>query len=1055
MNVFRWEVYFVEPGNPEGRSVSGVHYEQDNHQGPVRHVYNEAENPGLVSANFQKRCGLKRRGAMEGQQRVTNSKLPSPQDLADYDITPLATVLKLRRVLQNAPIPSPLWSGALRWPYPDNRLFARARDLYQEISNQRLTLLEEIKTQADFHDSGRSKGLLCWLEYRETTSIFSEDSDDESGAENPKHIPRDLNYAWVDETMDLDLNALKAESKGKHGVTTAGIVLDICRLERISGVGDAQPGTFGHFIVNFDQASLSVNGIPIRMGVIAGPLPQFAVVDIDGSILFWWGADTALNFVPVEPSTNPSGKRSFEESQVYEDLGEAYPEAKRPNIRTTTSKIGISTQEPSGQGLPTGFNTGLTAEHMRTLHAEWRAEFRRTFKKCTKTPSSTTNLEAAASSNSHRLNEYQNLGMDDVVLAIAALRFGNGNGDLDYCFGESDLYAHTRKQRERGIACGGTSNSFIIPLFFDQLSNSLEGEPSSSDKPQPMESFSEFQLREGPPSKLKHPGNSALRHCMFALARCSDDLEDVTIEYYDSKPGAEGRDLIRETARNLVRNSGWLRDKWPKWASERWHPCPRQIGETSGIHTILNAWCVMINLEVNKNPSYKIRGKFYAKALKVINLGLDGKLDSLTIRAFLQRYKYAQTQTLATAKKHDSDARYNSRALLTRRTTWTNRGILQRVITAMHEEEHSPEPSAEKQKETQTSVEVYPWDKILQTFLSNSKRMMKSKTLAIPDTFALYDEQVHVAIGAVWESMRRAGVHFAFGDLYTFRGRREQSSLIPNVEAVLGPAPLIMPLFFGQEMPSKDAQGGRTEESMGHHVFAVASILDAQGLIVKVMDSSPGTRSSQEIGDALTGLVKFTGWLGVDAERQPLPVRHTIYFQSTNTPRQEGNMSCGFYIILNAWATMLGIDIHPGPQRRVDTTWQHFMEDGLTLINMALLGHVDSITIQAFMNLHGYSAMVHETTPVLPIKKIVAMDLPKLDQIVWHLRDLALYSRLQSTESVSAQGMDQGPTEYPEEDIARLIASGSNVTANAAHVALSMTGGNVDEAIAYLHFPPG
>lgn len=150
---------------------------------------------------------MKRRAAMEGQQRTTKSKLPSYEDLADYDITPLATVLKLRRVLQNASIPSPLWSGALQWQHPDNRLFTRARDLYQEISDQRLTLLEEIKTQADFHDPGRSKGLLCWLEYLDKTSrddLF-DDSDDESGVEKIKQMPRDLNYAWVDETMDLNM----------------------------------------------------------------------------------------------------------------------------------------------------------------------------------------------------------------------------------------------------------------------------------------------------------------------------------------------------------------------------------------------------------------------------------------------------------------------------------------------------------------------------------------------------------------------------------------------------------------------------------------------------------------------------------------------------------------------------------------------------------------------------------------------------------------------------------------------------------------------------------
>lgn len=128
--------------------------------------------------------------------------------LADYDITPLATVLKLRRSLRSASIPSPLWSGALTWqPTGNGRLFNSARNLYQEIFDQRLTLHEEVRTQADFHIPGQSKGLLCWCEYLKTTSNenLDNDSDVESGEENVEKGSRDLNYAWVGENMDLDM----------------------------------------------------------------------------------------------------------------------------------------------------------------------------------------------------------------------------------------------------------------------------------------------------------------------------------------------------------------------------------------------------------------------------------------------------------------------------------------------------------------------------------------------------------------------------------------------------------------------------------------------------------------------------------------------------------------------------------------------------------------------------------------------------------------------------------------------------------------------------------
>lgn len=93
---------------------------------------------------------------------------------------------------------------------------------------------------------------------------------------------------------------LKAELNGKYKAPTARKVLDICRLRCISGVGDTQPGEFRHFILNFDQAFLSINGIPIDMGRVAGPLPEFAVIEINGSLLFWWGTVAAIDFVPAD-----------------------------------------------------------------------------------------------------------------------------------------------------------------------------------------------------------------------------------------------------------------------------------------------------------------------------------------------------------------------------------------------------------------------------------------------------------------------------------------------------------------------------------------------------------------------------------------------------------------------------------------------------------------------------------------------------------------------------------------------------------------------------------
>ena len=126
--------------------------------------------------------------------------------LANFDITPLATVLKFRRIFGKASIPSPLWPRALEWrPTDENRLFMNARDLYREIFNQRRTLQEEVKTQADFYNPVRtSKGLLCWWEYLKSTSNKNRDDDSNDEEESIDPISGDLNYGWVGETMDFN-----------------------------------------------------------------------------------------------------------------------------------------------------------------------------------------------------------------------------------------------------------------------------------------------------------------------------------------------------------------------------------------------------------------------------------------------------------------------------------------------------------------------------------------------------------------------------------------------------------------------------------------------------------------------------------------------------------------------------------------------------------------------------------------------------------------------------------------------------------------------------------
>ncbi len=66
--------------------------------------------------------------------------------------------------------------------------------------------------------------------------------------------------------------------------------------------------------------------------------------------------------------------------------------------------------------------------------------------------------------------------------------------------------------------------------------------------------------------------------------------------------------------------------------------------------------------------------------------------------------------------------------------------------------------------------------------------------------------------------------------------------------------------------------------------------------------------------------------------------------------------SCGLYTILNAWALILGIPIqHQDLWTPGRNAHERFVKAGLEIVNLAMTGFISSRTIQAFMNVRGYS----------------------------------------------------------------------------------------------------
>ena len=195
-------------------------------------------------------------------------------------------------------------------------------------------------------------------------------------------------------------------------------------------------------------------------------------------------------------------------------------------------------------------------------------------------------------------------------------------------------------------------------------------------------------------------------------------------------------------------------------------------------------------------------------------------------------------------------------------------------------------------------------------------------------------------------------------------------------------------------------------ESAKHLFLAIVTLVDTDvnkkqksgrcRVSLIIMDSRPNTISRHEMWAQSMALIHSSGWLGGKKIR-PRPHCDLSTVTFLPVPHQEGIDACGFYVILNAWAKLLGIIIHDKPNRRGSTTANAFLSQGLRIVNLALAGFMDARTIQAFMNAHGYSTDQSPSNLVWRVADVYAVGLnhDKFDRV---LRQRLDEERLQEAE---------------------------------------------------------
>ena len=219
----------------------------------------------------------------------------------------------------------------------------------------------------------------------------------------------------------------------------------------------------------------------------------------------------------------------------------------------------------------------------------------------------------------------------------------------------------------------------------------------------------------------------------------------------------------------------------------------------------------------------------------------------------------------------------------------------------------------------------------------------------------LMQDHIILAIASVWAALRRKNIRFALGHYSVYAPPDTDLEVEPDQDVVAGERGFIMPIFF----PGKDLH------DVGHHVLAIGHLLgdgDRQQIQVNIYDSAANHVAQRDLDDQLSSIITESEWFKRPNRTRGEQIDPAVWQDDKHipVPHQASRLSCGFSVIINAWAVMLGIPIHEswGARRKVDGLYSNgtFLAQGLEIVNLALAGCVDSTTIRMFLDAHGYSA---------------------------------------------------------------------------------------------------
>ena len=577
------------------------------------------------------------------------------------------------------------------------------------------------------------------------------------------------------------------------------------------------------------------------------------------------------------------------------------------------------------------------------------------------------------------------------------------------------------------VSCVPSSTRLIMPLIFKQVE---------------AENHTDFHVLA-----IAERDASYVIRLLFMCSHLRDRSEKTIQPTYPIS-----QEKVREAAQNIVRNSGWIpkNTKTVFRSSENvWVQVPHAVTttgvavvkNTSAYHVVLNAWAYMLDIPINHThvrTVCRLSDPLYVGTLKLINLALNGRMDSYTIRCFLLEMEYGLIATgQRLSKIEDANERENQRRVLDgTRAFLMNEVIFGRLIedlrasadqaqaqgisTTSPSQPRSatidpvglktavdiindiklPLPTGPQPLPTNIADWIAKFQKSHGEFMARMKRK-GNFPLKIGEEAELLDTQVFSAIGAIWRPLWNKNIKFSFATPNSCLLHRKKELMGAETRAIAGIGgeyPLILPLLGhgddfltgheqldidkkkAEEAKNKGAPkevGKKSSETLGHYVLIVADRVTEDNVWLRLWDSFPNYSNVGAIWTIATTLVRQIGWLRYDVNTNHAVVADIPGIQGGKEEaliQPFGSNTCGLLVVLNAWAVMLNIPTI-GKKRRGSLPNKEFSTIGHEILNCVMAGCYDTETIYAFMVAYGFTAKPNPTGSSQPVVQVHAMEM--------------------------------------------------------------------------------